>query len=70
VGARLPALPTYSIATAEFGTVTGLELLTDIARVEFWPAFAAWVLVLAAMDASFARVISARVPRRERPRHP
>ncbi|GAA5142439.1 hypothetical protein GCM10023320_82710 [Pseudonocardia adelaidensis] len=60
----------YSVATAEFGSVTGLQFLTDMARIEFWPALAAWVLVFAAMITWLARVMSRRGPRRERPRHP
>lgn len=45
----------YSVATAEFGSVTGLAFLTDLARLEFWPALAAWVLVFVAMIVSLAR---------------
>jgi tellurite resistance protein TehA-like permease len=52
----------YSVATAEFGTVTGFGFLTDLAGIGFWPAFAAWVLVFAAMIASLARA-ALRIPR-------
>lgn len=45
----------YSVATAEFGGVTGLRFMTDIARIEFWPALAAWVIVFVAMVVSLAR---------------
>jgi tellurite resistance protein TehA-like permease len=45
----------YAVATDEFGTVTRLPLLTDLARVAFWPALAAWVLVFAAMITSLTR---------------
>jgi tellurite resistance protein TehA-like permease len=45
----------YSVATAEFGGVTGLRFMAVVARIEFWPALAAWVAVFAAMVVSLAR---------------
>ena len=44
----------YSVATAEFGRVTGLPFLAVPARVAFWVALVAWVAVFAAMLVSLA----------------
>jgi hypothetical protein len=49
----------YSVATGEFGDVTGLGFLSGPARDAFWPALVAWVVVFG-MLTSFAR---ARRPR-------
>jgi tellurite resistance protein TehA-like permease len=51
----------YSVATGEFGDVTGLGFLSGVARGAFWVALAVWVVVCALMLTSFAR---ARRPRR------
>jgi tellurite resistance protein TehA-like permease len=47
----------YTVATAEFGAVTRLPFLTDLAHAAFWPALAAWVLVFTTMLASLTRTI-------------
>ncbi|WP_030902452.1 tellurite resistance/C4-dicarboxylate transporter family protein [Streptomyces sp. NRRL F-5126] len=49
----------YAAASADFGRAAGLGFMTDIARVEVWIGFAAWVAVAAAMGRSFA------LPRRQ-----
>lgn len=45
----------YSVASGEFGHVTGLRFLSDIAFVAVWPALGAWVVVFVAMAVSLAR---------------
>jgi tellurite resistance protein TehA-like permease len=44
----------YSVATVEFGDVTGLTVLAGPARAAFWVALAAWAAVFGAMVGSFA----------------
>ncbi|MFI8004728.1 tellurite resistance/C4-dicarboxylate transporter family protein [Streptomyces sp. NPDC086010] len=50
----------YAAASATYGRTSGLAFMVDIARVEVWFGFAAWVVVAIAMGRSF-------LPRRGRP---
>ncbi|WP_255950636.1 tellurite resistance/C4-dicarboxylate transporter family protein [Streptomyces odontomachi] len=43
----------YGAASASYGRVTGLDFMVDIARVEIWIGFAAWVAVAITMGRSF-----------------
>lgn len=43
----------YAASSASYGQATGIDFLVDIARVEVWLGFAAWLGVLAAMIVSF-----------------
>ena len=45
----------YSVATVEFGDVTGLGFLSAAARVAFWAALVAWTVVVGTMLTSFVQ---------------
>ncbi|MFD7064528.1 tellurite resistance/C4-dicarboxylate transporter family protein [Streptomyces sp. NPDC059906] len=43
----------YAAASASYGRATGLDFMVDIARVEVWIGFAAWIAVAIAMVKAF-----------------
>jgi tellurite resistance protein TehA-like permease len=45
----------YAAASADYGRATGLDFMVDIARVEVWIGFAAWLAVAAAMARALLR---------------
>ncbi|KAB2384535.1 tellurite resistance/C4-dicarboxylate transporter family protein [Actinomadura montaniterrae] len=45
----------YAVATATYGRTRGLGFMVDIARVEVWAGFAAWLSVAVAMGAALLR---------------
>ena len=45
----------YAAATAAYGRARGLGFMVDIARVEVWAGFAAWLSVAVAMGAALLR---------------
>ena len=45
----------YAAATATYGRTRGLGFMVDIARVEVWAGFAAWLSVAVAMGAALLR---------------
>ena len=56
----------YSVASSEFGQVTGLRFLAGPARAAFWIALIAWAAVFAGMTVSLATGLSRWGRRRSR----